>query len=143
LELIKPEDISWSEAALVAAGVNPSQLANQSDRGSALYDATQFYEGKTAKLKTDYVKAFKAHDASQLQDIREEWQKLQAGRRKDGFKTQPMSTLIKAPHQLAKRQAHVAGGVEYTKSNRKFVLDMLHAQDDAEDAAEAEAAAAP
>jgi hypothetical protein len=141
LQLIKPEDVSWAEAALVAVGVNPSQLANQSDRGSALYDATQFYEGRTAKLKTDYVKAFQAHDASQLQDIRAEWKKLQENRRSDGFKTQPISTLIKAPHALAKRQAHVAGGVEYTKSNRQFVLDMLHAQDDADDAAEAEAAA--
>ena len=138
LQLIKPEDISWGEAALIAAGVNPSKLANQADRGSALYDATQFYEGRTSKLKVDYVKAFKAHDASQLQDIREEWAKLQKGRREDGFKAQPLSQLIRAPHQLDKRQGHIAGGVEYSKSNRQFVLNMLRGQDDAEDEAAAE-----
>jgi hypothetical protein len=46
---------------------------------------------------------------------------MQDARARNGYQRQPLSTLFKAPMAAVKRERNVAGGVEYSKSNRRFV----------------------
>jgi hypothetical protein len=46
-----------------------------------------------------------------------------------------MSTLYKAPRELAKKQHEVMGGVAYDKSDRRFVMQMMLDRADMEEQA--------
>jgi hypothetical protein len=59
-----------------------------------------------------------------MADAREEWSKLQESRVKNGYKRQPLSDLFRAPSAAAKRERNIAGGVEFSKSNRRFVESL-------------------
>jgi hypothetical protein len=135
VQLLKPEDISYYDAALTAIGVNPSHLVDQAEKTSDLYNVGQFYDAKTAKLKVDFIKAREANDAARTQDIRAKWRDMQMAQRGQGLKPSPMSTLYKAPRELAKKQHQVMGGVAYDKSDRRFVMQMMLDRADMEEQA--------
>ena len=54
----------------------------------------------------------------------EKWQRLQASRKEAGFKPQPLSTLMKAPQEQAKRERNTSGGVQFNTQNRQFVQEQ-------------------
>jgi hypothetical protein len=56
-----------------------------------------------------------------MAEARNDWQKLQDSRVKNGYKRQPMSELFRVPTEARKRERGVVGGVETTESNRRFV----------------------
>jgi hypothetical protein len=125
--LMTPEDISALDLFYTAIGVRPRSLVNQAERASAAYDANTHYDEMTTGLKNRYTRAAKSKDASSMQDVRAEWQQIQAARKRDGFKPQPLSTLLKAPAQQRKREHGAIGGVEASKVDRMFLADMMFA----------------
>jgi hypothetical protein len=125
--LMKPEDISGLDAFYTALGVRPRALVNQADRRSADFEANQYYTAKTTELKSNYRKAAAAKDGAQMKAVRSEFEAIQKARERDGFKRQPLSTILKAPAEQAKRNKQVIGGVPTTKANRQFVAAMMYA----------------
>ena len=127
--LIKPEDISGMDAFYTAIGVRPSHLVNQAETASALYDATQFYDQKSTGLRGQFAKAAKAHDTAKMAEVRQDWREMQQAQIKDKLKPDPFSSLIKSPQEQRKRERGTLGGVETTKQNRRFVANLLMAND--------------
>ena len=128
--LIKPEEINELDAFFVAMGLTPSQLATQRDDRSSTYNVEQFYEAKTTTLKRRYTSAAKQQDTAELAKLRVEWDAMQEARERDNLKRQPLSTLLKAPREQAKRERDVVNGVPTTRTNRRFVEIMTGSDDD-------------
>lgn len=122
--LVSPEEISAVDAIYAGLGLNTRALAERSQAASQTFEATEHYKGKTTTLKRRYVNAYDRGDAAALAAVREDWKELQAARKKDGFKVQPMSVLLKAVRERARRERRTVGGVQYTPQNRGFVEDV-------------------
>jgi hypothetical protein len=127
--LLKPEEIDAAASVLAVLGFQPSQLADQSERRSAAFQAGEHYKDETTHLKRRYARAAEARDTQAMAKLRAEWEELQAARQRQGFKRQPMATLLKAPREQAKREAQVIAGVPTTKQNRGFVKQMAGSED--------------
>lgn len=116
-----PEEISMVDAAFQAVGLPTDTVTDRQRVQKVVADTDTFYKDKSAQVKHDYVKAFKAGDSGAMQDAREEWMRLQDSRARNGYSRQPLSNLFRAPMEQRKRERNVAGGVEFNKNNRRFV----------------------
>jgi hypothetical protein len=130
--LEKPETFQGLPALYTALGVRPRELVNQGDRRSKEYKIDKHYDAETAQLNRRYNKAAKAGDKAEQREIQNEFLALQAAKKRDGVKSQPLSNLLKAPREQKKRERKTIGGVQYTKANRELVLDMMFADTPAE-----------
>jgi len=67
-----------------------------------------------------YVEGSRSNDTATMAEARDDWQKLQESRVRNGYKRQLPTELFRAPAEARKRERGVVGGVETTKSNRRF-----------------------
>lgn len=118
---MSPEDISFVDGFMVALGLPTKTMTDRQFLQAAKYEFDQFYNDKASEVKRAYVRAYKEGDNSGLSDAREEWNKLQESRVRNGYTKQPLSTLIKAPMEQRKRERETVGGVAVNKANRGFV----------------------
>jgi hypothetical protein len=88
---------------------------------SAKFEYDQFYNEKTSELKREYVRAYSEGDTEARGKTMDEWNKLQESRARNGYTRQPLSTLLRAPQEKAKREKNTVGGVAVNKANRGFV----------------------
>jgi hypothetical protein len=56
--------------------------------------------------------------------MRDAWARLQEARDANGLTRQPMSTLLRAPQEQAKREKQTIGGLQYNKNNKREVESM-------------------
>lgn len=122
--LMTKDELSALDAFYTALGVTPSKLADQADRRSLTFEAGKHWDDKTTLIKRKYAAAAKASDVAKLGELKTEWAAMQDARQRDGFKRQPLATLLKAPTEQRKREHGVVGGVETTRTNRGFVQAM-------------------
>jgi hypothetical protein len=125
--LMRPEQLQGMPAFYTALGVRPRELVNEGDRRSVAFQTTAYYASQTTRITRNYTQAAKEHDAAGMRDARLEFQKMQAARKRDGIKPQPLTTLLRAPLAQKKRERGVLGGVETTPTNRMMVQNMLYA----------------
>ena len=122
--LVSADEIAhWETFAKVIGWPTAAQSERRFDRQVA-YDNKEAFENKASKLKNEYTKAVRGNDADSRRQIIEKWQKLQQSRREAGFQAQPLSALIKAPQEQAKRERNTTGGVQFDKRNRQFVQEQ-------------------
>jgi hypothetical protein len=119
--VLKPEEISVVDAAFQAVGLPTTTITRQQFTQRVVADQNKYYADKASEIKTNYVAASKDGDTAAMAEARQEWEELQASRRAKGFKVQPMSELFQAVAEARKRERGVVGGVETTKSNKRFV----------------------
>lgn len=122
--LVSADEISTFETFAKAIGWPTSAVAERRfDRGVA-FDNKEAFESKSAKLKNEYTKAVRGNDSEARRAAIEKWQRLQKSRQEAGFKPQPLSILMKAPQEQAKRERNTAGGVQFSNQNRQFVQEQ-------------------
>ena len=123
--VMKPEDISIVDAAFQAVGLPTTTITSRQYIQNTKFEFDKFYTAKAADIKSAYVDANRDGDTAAMADARKDWEDLQASRRKNGYKIQPMSELFMAVSAARKRQASVTNGVETTKSNKQFVANII------------------
>ena len=122
--VLPAEEISAISAILTGLGVPSVKEAVVYERQNRMRDVTQNFQERTTRIKNDYVRANKDNDAAAKQSAREAWMKLQKVRQENGLKVQPLSDLLKAPQEQAKRERMTVGGVQYTKATRKLAEEI-------------------
>ena len=119
--VLKPEDVSLIDAAFQAVGLPTATITDRQYTQKVVVAFDKFYSERAADIKRSYVEGSRDSDSAAMAEAREDWQKLQESRVKNGYKRQSMSELFRAPAEARKRERGVVGGVETTKSNRRFV----------------------
>ena len=122
--VLPAEEISAVSAILTGLGVPSVKEAVVYERQNRMRDVTENFQDRTTRVKNDYVRAVKDNDAAAKQSAREAWTKLQRVRQENGLKMQPLSDLLKAPQEQAKRERMTVGGVQYTKGTRKLAEEI-------------------
>ena len=117
--MFKPEDINGAVLALDALGLPSSQMKNMEWLRSQQYEIGKFYSDRSKAIERDYLRAIKDGDTDAMQEAREAWMSLQAGKDEmrhwfgdsaEELKRQPLSTLIKYPQTVAKRETKLQKG---------------------------------
>jgi hypothetical protein len=119
--LISPDEVSTLEAFMVALGLPTKQFTDKQFLQSAKFEYDQFYNDKASEIKRAYARAYRKGDGAALSEARQDWEKLQQSRVRNGYTRQPLSTLLKAPQEQTKRERGVVGGVTTNKANKGFV----------------------
>lgn len=119
--VLKPEDISLIDTAFQAVGLPTTTITDRQYTQKVVAEFDKFYSQRAGEIKSSYLKASRQSDAAAMADARTSWQELQDSRAKNGYKRQPLSELLRVPAEARKRERGVVGGVETTKSNRRFV----------------------
>ena len=119
--VMKPEEVSLLDAAFQAVGLPTAPITDRQYTQRVVMEFDKFYAARSSDIKSSYVQASRNSDSEGMGEARTDWEKLQVSRAANGYKRQPMSDLYKAPAAAAKRERGVVGGVETTKSNRRFV----------------------
>jgi hypothetical protein len=122
--VLPADEINAISAILTGLGVPSVKEAVVYERQNRMRDVTENFQDRTTRVKNDYVRAVKDNDAAAKQSAREAWQKLQRTRQENGLKMQPLSDLLKAPQEQAKRERMTVGGVQYTKGTRKLAEEI-------------------
>lgn len=120
-QVLSPEEVSMATQFWGSLGFNSSQLTSRWVRTRLLKDYEDAYQTRTARIKRQYGEAVRSRDRRAMADLRREWVELQSLKRKGGFRVAPLSELIRAPMEKAKRERKVATGVKYDAGNQRFV----------------------
>lgn len=123
--LLSPDEISLWETTMQALGVQPVQKAVTYERQQRVKDMDQNFQDRSKAIKNEFVAATRSGDGEARQEAREAWNKLQEARVRNGYTRQPLSELLRAPQQAAKRQRDTIDGVQSNKQNRRFVEQMI------------------
>jgi hypothetical protein len=115
------DEISFLDGFMVALGLPTAKITDRQFVQNAAFEFDKFYKEKTVELKRDYANAYKTGNADGLVAAREEWARIQEARVRNGYTRQPMSELLRAPQEQAKRERSAVGGVMTNKANRGFV----------------------
>ena len=117
--MFKPDDINGAVLALDALGLPSSQMKNMEWLRSQQYQIGKFYNDRSKAIQHDYRKAFKDGDTDAMMEARESWMSLQAGKDEmrhwfgdsaEELKRQPLSTLLKYPQTVSKREGKLQKG---------------------------------
>jgi hypothetical protein len=122
--LLGSEDIGELDTFWRGIGLAPIKQTVRSVKQSAKYELEQNFESRTSRIKSDYVKAYKSRDSQKMAEARRAWSELQEARRRNGYKTQPLSNLMKAPIEQAKRERMTKGGIQYDRGSRRYVESL-------------------
>ena len=116
-----PEEIGILDAMSVALGLPTSKITDRQFLQNAKYEFDKYYADRDREIKNAYVKAYRNGDSQGIIDARQEWAQVQQSRAKNGYKMQPLSSLLRAPMEHAKTERNAVGGVTINKANKGFV----------------------
>lgn len=116
--LLKPEEVSELATLGQLIGLPTTTLTDRQFRSSAVYTSDKHFQERATRLKREYTEAVRDNDAGGMQEARAAWMALQEARRSYGYKLQPLSELLRAPMEQAKRDRQVVNGVVYQRGNR-------------------------
>ncbi len=116
--ILPPEDVSALETFWKALSFNTPGISEVYEKRQRFQDVKDRFAERTSRIKNDYAKAVRSNDADGRQEARQAWTKLQATRKAEGFQPQPLSNLLKAPQEQAKREKQTVGGLQYRPNER-------------------------
>ena len=122
--VMSPEEIGFADTVFQGLGLPTTTITERQYRQGEVIKFDQFYNERSKEVKRDYVRAYKDNDSAAMSEARDAWNNLQESRIKYGYTRKPLSDLIKAPREQAKRERSVVGGIETTKSNKAFVQSL-------------------
>jgi hypothetical protein len=123
--LLTPEETGDLDTFWRSIGIAPVKQTVRSFKQSAKVEMEQNFESRTASIKRDYVRAYGDRDLTKQADARRAWLELQEAKRRNGFKTQPLSDLLRTPSEKRERERMTAGGVQYDRGSRQFVERLI------------------
>jgi hypothetical protein len=121
---IPASEISEVEAVMQALGVPVSKITVRNEKQQYVFKTTQGLADAASRIKNDYARAARHRDLEAMREARQRWQRLQQSRKELGLKPQPISTLLKAPQEQAKRERNTINGVQFNSSNRGLVESL-------------------
>ena len=121
--VLPPEEVSGVDTALQAIGISPVEQTRVYERQQVIRDQDQRFKDRAQQITKDYVRAMREGDSEDASKAREAWMKLQQVRMEKGYTRQPLSTLLKAPQAQRQREKDTAGGVQFTKANKRAVME--------------------
>lgn len=130
--LVSAEDIVFADTLAKSMGFKTINDTTRQLVTGKRYEFEAFFRGKVRDIKRDYNEAYREGDGAKLEELREQWVNLQSFRRDYGFKAHPLSELMKAPAEQAKRERNTLNGVQFTNQNRGFVIDNAEEEATAE-----------
>jgi hypothetical protein len=119
--LLSADEISFAEAFMTAIGMSPVQTSVTYERRNRQFDMDANFQDRSSRVRNQYTKAYRSRDTEGMREAREAWQKLQEARVRNGYTRQPLSNLLKAPQEQAKRERATVAGVQTNSGNRGFV----------------------
>lgn len=122
--LVTQEEIDFAASFAKAIGLTTAKESERKFDQGVAYDTKKAFEDRATQIKKEYVKAQREMDLDAAGSLRNQWQKLQGSRREAGFTTQPLSELLRAPVEQAKRNRNVSNGVQYDKQSKRMVLEQ-------------------
>lgn len=121
--VMSPEEISFATELFQAMGLQTKQLTDRTFDQKVMTEFEQFYSDKEGRLTEKYARAAKQGDNEAMGKAREQWMELQDARVENGFKRQPLSTLLKAPVAQARRERQVVNHVG-ARSSRQLAEEL-------------------
>lgn len=110
--MFAPDEISGLTLWADAIGLKSSQMKHMEYVRGQQYEIGQFFSDRTKDLKASYVQAYRDGDTKEMGELADHWMKLQQAKRElrqmfnnssEELKTQPLSSLLKAPANAVKR----------------------------------------
>lgn len=118
---LSPDEISFLDGFMIALGLPTTKITDRQFVQSAKMEFDKFFAERSSEIKRDYTQAYKKGDGEAMTEAREEWNRLQESRARNGYTRQPLANLLKAPAEQRKRERETIGGVTVNKANRGFV----------------------
>lgn len=122
--ILPAEDISEVETIIKALGFATAEQSVVYERRDRAFKNDEHLRDRSTRIKNDYIKAVRGNDNQARNEAIAAWSKLQERRNAGGYRVQPMSELIKAPMEQAKRERGTMGGVQTNRNNQGYVREM-------------------
>jgi hypothetical protein len=120
--VLSADEVSFAESMAQALGFAPTDQADRTAKSQIKYEFDTKFQERAAKIKNDFTKA--RRNGESTEEARAAWTKLQDTRAKNGYTRQPLSSLMRAPVEQAKRERNTAGGIQFDKSSRRFAQEL-------------------
>jgi hypothetical protein len=121
--VMPPEDVAFIDAVFQGLGLPTNTITDRQFVANAKRTYDDYYKSTESGLLRKYAVAYRSGDMAGIQQAREEWNRLQESRVRNGYSRQPLSTLLRAPQEMTKRENQTAGGVAFAKNTKRFVED--------------------
>lgn len=121
---LSPDEISYWDTLLTALSIRTQTSAKTQFVQGQKIAYENFYKERTGEIKHRYISAWKEGDGDTMEDMRTQWQDVQASKTKNGFARQPMRDLMRAPLEQMKKERNTSDGVQFQKGSRRFVQQM-------------------
>lgn len=121
---ISPEEFSSFDIFMQGIGLPTTKTSGMHNRNRFYQNYKKLVGDRSSVIKGDYVQAYEANDHTAMQEARNEWNKLQEARVRNGFRWQSPSLLHRAVRDKRKRESTAVDGVFVDQSDRGF-LDLL------------------
>jgi len=123
--ILPASELNALELAWQAIGIPPAQMTAMYEKQQRVRDTEKRFRDRTASIKNDYTKAIRDGDSAAAAEARGAWNNLQQARVRAGLKRQPMSNLLRAPQEQRKRERDTKGGIQFSRSTRGMVEDIV------------------
>lgn len=123
-QALAAEEFNAWHGMMTVLGFTPEKVGKRWQKQAVKTSYEGQYEKRTGEIKKRYAQASKARDSAAIRSLRKEWIDLQTKKRKEGLATSPLSALLRAPKEQAKREKDTAGGVKYDKGSKTFVRSV-------------------
>ena len=110
--ILGPDDVSQVGQLFAAIGLPSAKVAETYQARQSALDLEKNFTERATKVKNQYARAFREKDAEGMAEARDAWMKLQAARRRNDLKPQPMSSLLRAPQEQRKREQKIAEQID-------------------------------
>ena len=110
--ILGADDVSQVGQLFAAIGLPSAKVTETYQARQSALDLEKNFTERATKVKNQYAKAFRERDAEGMAEARDAWVKLQAARRRNDFKPQPLSSLLKAPQEQRKREQKIAEQID-------------------------------
>lgn len=117
---LTPEELSWWDTVQRGLGFTPLIESQQFAAQAQERTFETHFQQRAQDLKAEFIEAFDNGDALKMTELRSEWGKLQQARQDRGFAVQPLTQLVRAPAERARRELRTRMGVQYGPSTRGF-----------------------
>lgn len=126
--VLSPDELTFLDGVAKTLGLPTNTLTDRQFLSNAQFKTDEFYRNKTSELKRAYTEAVRSGDEDARREAMQDWKDTQEARRRVGMKTQPLSELLKAPREQAKRERNTVAGVQVRENNRGVIEKLTATQ---------------
>lgn len=126
--VLSPDELTFLDGVAKTLGLPTNTLTDRQFLSNTQFNTDEFYRNRTTQLKRAYTEAVRSGDEAARREAMQDWKDTQEARRRVGMKTQPLSELLKAPREQAKRERNTVAGVQVRDTNRGVIEKLTATQ---------------